>query len=107
MAGTTYSGTITTGVTLNNPATQRPVKVTGTIADNNATSTAIYGNTDFAWTVNNQGTIENTSTTGGAAIQLGAGGTVNNQTQGSVSPSGPTGESLIQGYGGVLIQGAA
>jgi len=102
MAGTTYSGTYTSGITLSNPATQRPVTVTGKISHANAD--AIIGTDAFAWTVNNLGTIENTGTTG-SGIQLLAGGTVNNENAGSVSPGGSSGFSLIAGYNdGVLIE---
>ena len=94
MAGTTYSGTYTSGITLSNPATQRPVTVTGKISHANAD--AIIGTDAFAWTVNNLGTIENTGTTG-SGIQLLAGGTVNNENAGSVSPGGSSGFSLIAG----------
>ena len=91
MAGTIYNGTITTGVPLKNPAMPAPGDGTGTVAVNNAAGSAIYGSTDFAWTVNNRGTIENTSTTGGTGIKLGAGGSVNNPSQPTVSTSGSTG----------------
>ena len=102
MAGTIYSGTYTSGITLSNPATQRPVTVTGKISHANAD--AIIGTDAFAWTVNNLGTIENTGTTG-SGIQLLAGGTVNNENAGSVSPGGSSGFSLIEGYNdGVLIE---
>ncbi len=102
MAGTTYSGTYTSGITLSNPATQRPVTVTGKISHANAD--AIIGTDAFAWTVNNLGTIENTGTTG-SGIQLLAGGNVNNENAGSVSPGGSSGFSLIEGYNdGVLIE---
>ena len=102
MAGTTYSGTYTSGITLSNPAAQRPVTVTGKISHANAD--AIIGTDAFAWTVNNLGTIENTGTTG-SGIQLLAGGTVNNEKAGSVSPGGSSGFSLIEGYNdGVLIE---
>ncbi len=102
MAGTIYSGTYTTGIALTNPATQRPATVTGKITTTNAT--ALFGNADFAWTVNNRGTIENSGTTG-KGVQLLAGGTVNNLVAGSVSPSGPAGAALIAGYSdGILIE---
>jgi hypothetical protein len=102
MAGTIYGGTYTSGITLSNPATQRPVTVTGKISRANAD--AIIGTDAFAWTVNNLGTIENTGTTG-SGIQLLAGGTVNNENAGSVSPGGSSGFSLIEGYNdGVLME---
>jgi Ca2+-binding RTX toxin-like protein len=103
MAGTTYGGTITTGIILDDPGTQRPVTVTGTVT--NVGTDAVYGTPAFAWTVNNQGTVQNTGIAG-YGIHLAAGGTVNNLVQQSVSPGGPTGGSLIQGYGGILIQAA-
>ena len=101
MAGTIYSGTYTTGILLSNPATQRPVTVTGKITN---TGDAIAGTDAFAWTVNNRGTIESTGTTAGNAVRLGVGGAVNNlvAASGTTTPA-----SLIEGYGGILIQGAA
>jgi RTX calcium-binding nonapeptide repeat (4 copies) len=103
MAGTTYSGAYTTGISLTNPATQRPVTVTGTIT--NAGGQGILGTDAFAWIVNNRGTVESTATTSGIGVQLLAGGTVNNLVAGSVSPSGVKGAALLAGYNdGVLIE---
>jgi hypothetical protein len=96
MTGTVYSGTYTSSIVLFNPATQRPVKVTGKIT--NASGQGILGTAAFAWTVDNFGTIDSTGTTAGQGIQLLAGGTVDNQTAGA----------LIEGYNnGVLIEFAA
>ncbi len=91
MAGTIYSGTYLTGITLSNPATQRPVTVTGDIDVTNAE--ALFGDTSFAWTINNQGTIEGTGTAG-SGIQLVAGGVVNNE---SFSSGGGDPVGLIEG----------
>ncbi len=93
MAGTILSGTYTTGIVLDNPATQRPVTITGKVTNTNAA--AVYGQPLFAWTVNNSGTIQNTGTAG-YGIHLAAGGAVNNAAA-----------RLIAGYGGILIRGAA
>ena len=104
MAGTIYSGNYTSAISLTNPATQRPVTVTGTI--DVANTGAMFGDPVFAWTVNNDGTIEGTGSAG-SGIQLANGGTVNNLVAGSVSPGGVSGAALIAGYKwGILINGA-
>ncbi len=103
MAGTIYSGTYTTLIALSNPATQRTATVTGKIT--NVSGQGIFGNADFAWTVDNRGTIEATGSTSGFGIQLLAGGTIDNLVTGSVTPSGVSGEALIAGYSdGILIE---
>ena len=56
-AVTTYSGTITTGIGLDNPATERSVTVTGTVT-NPASGQGFVGNFDFPWTINNRGKID-------------------------------------------------
>jgi hypothetical protein len=97
---TTYSGTYTTAIALNNPAIQRSVTVTGTVTD--ASGQGLTGNFDFPWTVNNRGKIEATGTTQGFGIQLLAGNTVNNlvAASGTTTPG-----SLIEGVNdGVLIE---
>ena len=99
---TTYSGTITTGIGLGNPATQRAVTVTGTITNTATNSSGIFGNSDFPWTINNRGAIEATGTTNNFGIQLIGGGTVNNLVamSGTATPG-----SLIAGYSnGILIE---
>ena len=100
---TTYSGTITTGIALTNPATQRRVTVTGTVTNTSGTSgQGVFGNADFPWTVNNRGKIEATGTANNFGIQLLAGGTVNNLVamSGTATPG-----SLIAGYDeGILIE---
>ncbi len=101
-AVTTYSGTITTGIGLGNPATQRAVTVTGTITNTTTNSSGIFGNSDFPWTINNRGAIEAIATTNHFGIQLVAGGTVNNivAASGTATPG-----SLIAGYSdGILIE---
>ena len=101
-AVTTYSGTITTGIGLGNPATQRSVIVTGTVTNTATNSSGIFGNSDFPWTINNRGAIEATGTTNHFGIQLIAGGTVNNLVamSGTTTPG-----SLIAGYSdGILIE---
>jgi hypothetical protein len=65
------------------PATQRPATVTGKII--NASGQGIVGNFNFAWTVNNQGTIEGNGSTNGFGIQLLDGGTVNNAAGGLIA----------------------
>ncbi len=100
MAGTIYSGTYTTLIALTNPAAQRPATVTGTIT--NASGQGIFGNSDFAWTVDNQGTIESTGGTFSFGVQLLAGGVVNNESF-SIGGGDPAG--LIEGYrDGILIE---
>ena len=100
---TTYSGTITTGIALTNPATQRRVTVTGTVTNASGTSgQGVFGNAEFPWTVNNRGEIEATGTANNFGIQLLAGGTVNNLVamSGTATPG-----SLIAGYDeGILIE---
>ncbi len=94
MAGTVYSGTYPNGIILNNLATQETVTVTGTITNTN--TDAIYGTTAFPWTVNNQGTIANSGTSGDG-IHLVQGGAINNDGTAAV----------ISGYDlGLLIDGA-
>jgi hypothetical protein len=83
MAGRTFSGTYTSFISLYNPATQRPATVTGKII--NASGQGIVGNFNFAWTVNNQGTIEGNGSTNGFGIQLLDGGTVNNAAGGLIA----------------------
>lgn len=90
MAGTIVSGTYTSFVSLDNPATQRPVTVTGKIT--NASGQGIVGGPAFAWTVNNLGTIEGNGATSGFGIQLLGGGTVNNAVAG-----------LITGYNDAIL----
>ena len=102
MAGTIYSGTYVNGVVLSNPATQRPVTVTGKITD--STGDAVYGAPIFAWAVANRGTIDSTGGMGSYGIHLAAGGNITNTPVG-VGPTSTGG--LIEGCGGLLIEGAA
>ena len=86
MSGT-YSGSRSTPVTLAaNPAT-----VTGTISV--ASGIAVTGPSGTAWTLSNLGFIAAANNIG---VSLASGGTVTNQSTGSIS-----------GYGGVEIYGAA
>lgn len=97
MAGIVYSGTITSGIVLSDPTTQRPVTVTGTITDPDGAG--MFGTSVAMWTITNRGTIANTGTTGATAgfgVDLRNGGTVVNSLT----------TSLIEGYfGGVQING--
>jgi len=78
--GITYSGTYSTGIVLSDPATQKPVTITttGKIFDSAADSAALYGTGIAPWTVENFGTIEDTSTARSAGIRLDDGGTITN-----------------------------
>ncbi len=71
-----YSGTITTGIVLTNPATQNPATVTaGGYVTNTTTAqqgVAVYGNNAAAWNFTNYGTINATSTASvGLALKFG------------------------------------
>jgi Ca2+-binding RTX toxin-like protein len=85
----TFSGSYSHGITLNNPGTQRSVIVTGTVANTNGN--AIFGTPVFPWTISNSGTIHNIGTTGQAILLL-DGGNITNQAA-----------KLIEGYSGIAI----
>ena len=104
MAGTIYSGTYTTGITLSNPATQNPATVTATgVIDVNSSSAyyaALTGAVGTAWTLANLGTIESVGVKG-VGIRLQSGGSVVNGHSGATT-------GLIEGsFGGIQINGAA
>src|SRR5260370_6727601 len=90
----TISGTYTTTQVLSNPATDNPATVTstGVIDVNSATaSPGIFGNSGFAWTLTNLGTVESIGQ--GIGVNLQSGGLVTNGANGSTA-------SYIRGTGG-------
>ncbi|MFI4948480.1 MAG: hypothetical protein ACHQC9_06745, partial [Alphaproteobacteria bacterium] len=90
------ANTITQGITLSNSGTYAsPLTITSTgYIDNTGTGSGIYGPNNSAWTVVNQGTV---TATAGDGVDLALGGSVDNAGTGG----------LIQGYGGIVIKGAA
>ncbi len=86
MSGT-YSGSQSTPLNLS----ANPTTVTGTISV--ANGIAVIGASGTAWTLINQGVIASANNIG---VSLASGGTVNNQSSGSIT-----------GFGGVEIYGAA
>ncbi len=94
----TYSGTVTIGIVLTNPALQNPTTVTssGYVTNTNPTTgDAIYGYNTAAWTLVNYGTI-NATADFSDGVDFKAGGLVVNQVGG-----------LIVGPDGIEISGAA
>ena len=92
MPGSTITGTLTTGLTLNDPATQLPLTVTASGRVTKSQGNAITGVAGTAWTVSNAGTIN------GAyyGVYLASGGLVTNTTS-----------TAVIGNAGVHIVGAA
>ena len=91
MSGTIYSGTITTGITLSDPATQQPATVSATGNISVGRGYAITGLAGTAWTVSNAGTITGSY----YGITLASGGLVTN-----------TSATAVIGANGVHIAGA-
>ena len=94
VTGKVYSGSYA-NIVLLDPGTQETATITGIVSNSTGTD-AILGTTAFPWTVNNNNTVAATGSTGNG-VELLQGGVVNNQLA----------KSLIEGYDGVLIKGAA
>jgi hypothetical protein len=78
VAGTIFSGTYTNGIVLSDPATQNPATVaaSGYITNTASAGIALYGETGFAWTVTNYGTVEHQFM---PAVELASGGDFTNR----------------------------
>ena len=100
MAGTTFSGTFLSPVTLSNPALENPATITGKISV--SSGTGLLGTSGTAWTIANQGTVGSTA---GDGIDLASGGTVGNAAGGLIA-GGAAGVSIYGGAGSVTNAGS-
>ena len=103
MAGTTISGSYTTGITLSNAATQNPATVTGTghINVTSASSSGIYGTNATAWSIYNFGTVIAYA----RGVFLNSGGTITNAAAGLIR-SNYRGIEIGGGLGAVTNAGS-
>ncbi len=95
MNGTTFSNSYSVGITLDNPSTELPATVTGTI--DVAAGPALQGVTGTAWTVVDQGTIASTA---GLGVALAGGGTI--RTTANALIAGSTAGAYIYGAPGTV-----
>ncbi len=83
------SGTISTTITRSRyTLAVNPTTVTNTGAVQVTAGSALYGPGGSAWTVTNMGSVMSSSD-GGVGVSLVSGGSVDNQTGGLISASGP------------------
>jgi hypothetical protein len=92
----TFTGTINTGITLATGVVSEnynPIYTTGLVTNSAAGSYGVHGNSGFAWSVNNSGTISG----GAGGVRLQSGGSVTNGASVGAGGSIVT-TALIQGF---------